>query len=134
MIAIITFYFQGVNIDTTEEEKARKEAKRKEKLDEDLDAMAVDDAKASARGPKQLLDLTQLAFQQGGHLMANKDVVLPKGHKRISHKGYEEVFIPPLDIKPLEANERLVPIAELPSWAQKAFAVCCLFHPFKIFI
>jgi len=109
------------NADNTEEEKARKAALRKEKLDADLDSTAVDDAKTSSRGPKQLLDLSTLAFSQGGHLMANKKCTLPEGSYRKQQKGYEEVFIPPLKVKPLEANERLVPIAEMPSWAQRAF-------------
>jgi pre-mRNA-splicing helicase BRR2 len=38
-------------------------------------------------------------------------------------KGYQEVFIPPLKVKPLEKGERLVPIVELPAWAQRAFKV-----------
>ena len=55
--------------------------------------------------------------------MANKICKLPDGAYRKQQKGYEEVFIPPLKVKPLEHGERLVPISELPPWAQKAFAV-----------
>ena len=110
-------------MDTGAEDRARKAALRKEKLDEDLGSMDVDEVKAGARGPKKLLDLEQLSFVQGGHLMANKKCTLPEGSYRRAQKGYEEVFIPPLKVKPLDSNERLVPIADLPPWAQKAFAV-----------
>jgi pre-mRNA-splicing helicase BRR2 len=85
--------------------------------------MAVDDAKTSSRGPKQVLDLSALSFAQGGHFMANTKCTLPEGAVSTPRKGYQEVFIPPLKVKPLEKGERLVPIVELPAWAQRAFKV-----------
>ena len=87
--------------------------------------MAVDDAKTSSRGPKQVLDLSSLSFAQGGHFMANTKCTLPEGAVSTPHKGYQEVFIPPLKTKPLEKGERLVPIVEMPVWAQRAFKVRC---------
>ena len=93
----------------------------KEKLDADLDATDVDDAKTSLRGPKQILDLEALQFTQGGHFMANKRCVLPEGSYRRQQKGYEEVFVPPMKTKPLEHNEKLVEIADMPEWSQKVF-------------
>nr|KJB73065.1 hypothetical protein B456_011G217300 [Gossypium raimondii] len=73
------------------------------------------------KGQRQLLDLDSLAFEQGGLLMANKKCDLPVGSYRHHSKGYEEVHVPALKAKPLESNERLVKISEMPDWAQPAF-------------
>ena len=53
----------------------------------------------------KLLDLEELAFSQGSHLMANKKCDLPEGSFRTPCKGYDEIFVPPLKPKPFEANE-----------------------------
>ncbi|XVF41090.1 hypothetical protein PTKIN_Ptkin01aG0252300 [Pterospermum kingtungense] len=73
------------------------------------------------KGQRQMLDLDSLAFEQGGLLMANKKCDLPVGSYRHHSKGYEEVHVPALKAKPLESNERLVKISEMPEWAQPAF-------------
>ncbi|KAG6435879.1 hypothetical protein SASPL_100760 [Salvia splendens] len=73
------------------------------------------------KGQRQLLDLDDLVFQQGGLLMANKKCELPVGSYRNHKKGYEEVHVPALKPKPLADNEKLVKISDLPDWAQPAF-------------
>ncbi|XP_047979849.1 DExH-box ATP-dependent RNA helicase DExH12-like [Salvia hispanica] len=73
------------------------------------------------KGQRQLLDLDDLVFQQGGLLMANKKCELPVGSFRNHKKGYEEVHVPALKPKPLADNEKLVKISDLPDWAQPAF-------------
>ena len=70
---------------------------------------------------KHMLDLENLAFTQGAHLMANSEVKLPQGSTRTAYKGYEEVTIPQPEQPDPEADERLISINELPSWAQPAF-------------
>ena len=40
------------------------------------------------------LDLEDLTFTQGSHLMANKRCQLPEGSFRKQRKGYEEVHVP----------------------------------------
>lgn len=75
----------------------------------------------SAIKPKQLLDLKDLAFEQGSHLMANKKCLLPDGSFRKQKKGYEEIHVPAYKPKPFAEGEKLVKIEELPSWAQKPF-------------
>lgn len=72
-------------------------------------------------GQRQLLDLESIAFHQGGLLMANKKCELPLGSYRNHSKGYEEVHVPALKPKPLAADEKLVKISAMPSWAQPAF-------------
>lgn len=73
------------------------------------------------KGQRQLLDLDNLAFHQGGLLMANRKCELPVGSYRNHKKGYEEVHVPALKPKPLADNEKLVKISDLPDWAQPAF-------------
>lgn len=77
-------------------------------------------AAGSTVQPRKTVDLEGMAFSQGGHLMSNKKVTLPDGSFKRSKKGYEEIHVPPPKQKPLEANE-LVPITDLPFWAQAAF-------------
>ncbi|KNA14581.1 hypothetical protein SOVF_105940 [Spinacia oleracea] len=72
-------------------------------------------------GQRQVLDLDNLAFNQGGCLMANKKTILPDGSFRHQAKGYEEVHIPALKAKPFEKGEELVKISAMPEWAQPAF-------------
>ncbi|KAM7261422.1 hypothetical protein ACFE04_008789 [Oxalis oulophora] len=74
------------------------------------------------KGQRQLLDLDNLAFEQGGLLMANKKCHLPEGSYRNHSKGYEEVHVPAMKPKPLEPNEKLVKISDMPEWARPAFA------------
>ena len=48
---------------------------------------------------------------------------LPVGTTRIARKGYEEIKVPaPRDKLPPDAEEPLVPVSALPTWAQPAFA------------
>lgn len=108
---------EGEGDTKAEEEKAHKAAVRAGKLDEDVDMADAEEA----RRPKQMLRLEEIAFTQGGHLMANKRCNLPEGAFRKQQKGFEEVVIPPLKSKPFEGDERLLPIKELPEWAQPAF-------------
>ncbi|KAG0180469.1 DEIH-box ATPase [Apophysomyces sp. BC1034] len=71
--------------------------------------------------PRQLLDLDEIAFEQGSHLMSNKKVKLPDGSFKRSKKGYEEIHVPAPKAHTFEAGEKLVPIKDLPQWAQEAF-------------
>ena len=86
------------------------------------DLLAAVPEPAKARVGSQIIDLDALAFEQGGHLMANKKCALPAGSFRTQKKGYEEVHIPALKPKPFLDDEALVPIDTLPEWARPAFA------------
>ena len=68
-----------------------------------------------------VLDLDSLSFNQGGHLMTNKQCKLPPGSFRQSKKGYEEVHVPGLKSPPFSSDESLIKISSLPEWAQKGF-------------
>ena len=55
--------------------------------------------------PQNMLDIEDLIFAQGGHLMANKRCQLPDGSFRKQRKGYEEVHVPALKPKAFDENE-----------------------------
>ena len=69
----------------------------------------------------KMLDLDDLAFNQGSHFMSNNKCELPESSYRKERKGYEEIYIPAAKPKPIGPNERLIAISELPSYAQPAF-------------
>jgi len=71
--------------------------------------------------PKQTIDLEQLIFQQGSHLMSNSKCRLPVGSTKKSKKGYEEIHVPPPKTSALAPNEKSIAITDMESWAQKAF-------------
>ncbi|KAG1103085.1 hypothetical protein G6F42_017270 [Rhizopus arrhizus] len=71
--------------------------------------------------PRQMIDLEDLAFEQGSHLMSNKKVKLPDGSFKRSKKGYEEIHVPAPKPEQFATGEKLVPIKSMPEWAQDAF-------------
>ncbi|XP_035672627.1 U5 small nuclear ribonucleoprotein 200 kDa helicase-like [Branchiostoma floridae] len=106
--------------DLVQEERARRAAARQTRVEGELEAMQVDDIPEAMR-PSQVLDLEDLIFTQGSHLMANKRCQLPDGSYRKQRKGYEEVHVPALKPKPFASDESLVSIDRLPKYAQPAF-------------
>jgi len=108
--------------DLVQEERTRKAAVRKSRMDADLDAESADLQEKKALGSRKILDLEDITFTEGSHFMANKRCQLPSGSFRQSKKGFEEVHVPALKPKPFEVKETLKPITNLPSWAQQAFS------------
>jgi pre-mRNA-splicing helicase BRR2 len=66
------------------------------------------------------LDLSDLAFSQGSHLMSVKECRLP-GSVHRTHKDYEEWHVPATRAVGGGDRVRSVPICSLPEWAQPAF-------------
>eukprot|EP00057_Strongylocentrotus_purpuratus_P008588 XP_011663062.1 PREDICTED: LOW QUALITY PROTEIN: U5 small nuclear ribonucleoprotein 200 kDa helicase-like [Strongylocentrotus purpuratus] len=120
LVAILQALTETDKEDLIKEERARKAAARQSRVDADLDAMEVDDDDNNML-PEKLVDLEDIVFAQGSHLMANKRCQLPDGSYRKQRKGYEEVHVPALKPKPYEDDESLVPIDRLPKYAQPAF-------------
>lgn len=148
-------------VDLVKEENERRAAIRKSKIESSLkgengdgaDAMDVDGvgngekpASSDQWNPQHVLNLEDIQFSQGGHLMANKKCQLPQGSFRKQKKGYEEVifllffvkyltrvcefftnFISikkvhvPASKPPSIDSSELVPIESLPRYAQPAF-------------
>ena len=69
----------------------------------------------------KMLDLDDLAFNQGSHFMSNNKCELPESSYRKERKGYEEIYIPAPKPKQIEVNERLISISSLPAFAKPAF-------------
>ncbi|KAL8656143.1 MAG: hypothetical protein Q9210_000469 [Variospora velana] len=78
-------------------------------------------ALVGALQPKRLINLENLVFDQGNHLMTNPNVKLPQGSTKRTFKGYEEIHVPAP--KPRrDADERKnMPTSELPAWARQGF-------------
>lgn len=70
--------------------------------------------------PKRTINLENLVFHQGNHLMTNPNVKLPQGSTKRAFKGYEEIHVPPPKAKK-EAGEKNIPTTELPEWARVGF-------------
>ncbi|KAI8064474.1 Sec63 Brl domain-containing protein [Gongronella butleri] len=71
--------------------------------------------------PRRIVDLDEMAFEQGAHLMSNKKVRLPDGSFKRSKKGYEEIHVPAPKPQPFAEGEKLVPITSMPAWTHEAF-------------
>eukprot|EP01065_Artemidia_motanka_P043101 TRINITY_DN5922_c1_g1_i1.p1 TRINITY_DN5922_c1_g1~~TRINITY_DN5922_c1_g1_i1.p1 ORF type:complete len:2177 (+),score=912.07 TRINITY_DN5922_c1_g1_i1:805-6531(+) len=70
---------------------------------------------------RNMLDLRELSFQQGGLLNARARCELPHGSYQQVGKGTETFFVPALQRKSVAADS-LIPITKLPDWAQPAFS------------
>uniref|UniRef100_A0A4W3I4Q8 Small nuclear ribonucleoprotein 200 (U5) n=1 Tax=Callorhinchus milii TaxID=7868 RepID=A0A4W3I4Q8_CALMI len=106
--------------DIIREERSRRERVRQSRVDIDLEAMDID-REGEILAPRQVLDLEDLAFAQGSHLMANKRCQLPDGSFRKQRKGYEEVHVPALKPKPFSSEEQLIGVEKMPKYTQAAF-------------
>jgi pre-mRNA-splicing helicase BRR2 len=57
-------------------------------------------APGSTLQPKRTVDLENMAFSQGSHLMSNKKCKLPDGSFKRARKGFEEIHVPAPKQKP----------------------------------
>ncbi|KAK6736456.1 hypothetical protein RB195_019253 [Necator americanus] len=98
-------------------------AKREKTAQRRAAAAAGEEAVAAGQwlAGRKVLDLDDLAFSQGSHLMSNKRCELPDGSYRKQKKSYEEIHVPALKPRPFAEGEKLIDISELPKWAQPAF-------------
>ncbi|KAJ9194493.1 hypothetical protein DTO164E3_4179 [Paecilomyces variotii] len=70
--------------------------------------------------PRRVINLENLVFEQGNHLMTNPNVKLPQGSTKRTFKGYEEIHVPAP--KPRrDPGEKNIPTSELPDWARIGF-------------
>jgi len=70
--------------------------------------------------PKQVINLNNLVFDQGNHLMTNPNVKLPQGSVQKKFKGYEEIHVP-APKKATSAPGDTIKTSELPDWARQGF-------------
>ena len=72
--------------------------------------------------PKRLINLENLVFDQGNHLMTNPNVKLPQGSIKRTFKGYEEIHVPaPKRHKDPTGERAEMPASELPDWSRPGF-------------
>lgn len=71
--------------------------------------------------PRRVINLDNLVFDQGNHLMTNPKVRLPEGSTKRTFKGYEEIHVP-APKRRNDPNDANVPISELPEWARGPFS------------
>ncbi|XP_044714925.1 sec63 brl domain-containing protein [Hirsutella rhossiliensis] len=71
--------------------------------------------------PKKTINLDNLVFDQGNHLMTNPKVRLPEGSTKRTFKGYEEIHVPPPK-KRNEPDDISIPITDMPEWARGPFS------------
>ena len=101
-----------------------------------LDLMDIDVPKPSTNGeaengkdgalvgglqPKRLINLENLVFDQGNHLMTNPNVKLPQGSTKRTFKGYEEIHVPAPKARKDASERNNMPTSELPDWARQGF-------------
>lgn len=108
-------------------------AKRKMEIKMDIDvpeeflkgpnngAKAEDGSLVGGLQPRKLINLDDLVFDQGNHLMTNPKVKLPEGSTKRSFKGYEEIHVP-APKKRNDPTDRDVPVSEMPEWARIPFS------------
>ncbi|KAI0397895.1 Sec63 Brl domain-containing protein [Xylariaceae sp. FL0594] len=106
------------------------ETKRMEiKMDIDMPSAVADAPKAErAEGqlvgglqPRKLINLDNLVFDQGNHLMTNPKVRLPEGSVKRTFKGYEEIHVP-APKKRNQPDDVSIPITDMPEWARGPFS------------
>ncbi|KAL8774696.1 MAG: hypothetical protein Q9209_000635 [Squamulea sp. 1 TL-2023] len=78
-------------------------------------------ALAGGLQPKRLINLENLAFDQGNHLMTNPNVKLPQGSTKRTFKGYEEIHVPAPKPRRDADEQKNMPTSELPAWARQGF-------------
>ncbi|KAL6715877.1 Pre-mRNA-splicing helicase BRR2 [Lecanora helva] len=71
--------------------------------------------------PKRLINLENLIFDQGNHLMTNPNVKLPQGTTKRTFKGYEEIHVPAPKPRKDASERNNMPTTELPEWARQGF-------------
>ncbi|KAF2766872.1 Sec63-domain-containing protein [Teratosphaeria nubilosa] len=103
---------------------ARKLNIKLDPMELDVEIPAKEEKKEGLLGgmqPRKTLNLEDLKFDQGNHLMTNTNVKLPQGSTKRTFKGYEEIHVPAPKRK-ADANETpLIPTSQLPAWAQPGF-------------
>lgn len=94
----------------------------------DIDIKVAPEAKPEGDGglvgglqPKRLLNLDNLVFDQGNHLMTNPNVKLPQGSTKRTFKGYEEIHVPAPKAKRGADEPSDIPVSTLPEWARIGF-------------
>lgn len=85
------------------------------------DQKANDGSLVGGLQPRRLINLDNLVFAQGNHLMTNPNVKLPQGSTKRTFKGYEEIHVPAPKPRKDAGERNNMPTTELPDWARQGF-------------
>ena len=86
--------------------------------------VAMADADGGLKGgmqPRNTINLENLVFDQGNHLMSNPNVKLPQGSTQKKFKGYDEIHVPAPKAQRAPAEQKNMPTSDLPAWARPGF-------------
>ncbi|KAF2789546.1 Sec63-domain-containing protein [Melanomma pulvis-pyrius CBS 109.77] len=125
---------QELRIRETGSKTTQSTAPKKMKFDlMDIDIPAASKDAVMADAPKhdgligglqpsgRLINLDNLVFDQGNHLMTNPSVKLPNGSTKRHFKGYEEIHVPAPTRKRDPNEPPNIPTTDLPEWARVGF-------------
>ncbi|GAB7354044.1 hypothetical protein MBLNU459_g4625t1 [Dothideomycetes sp. NU459] len=86
-----------------------------------VEATETKDGLVGGLQPSRLINLENLIFDQGNHLMTNPSVKLPQGSTKRTFKGYDEIHVPAPKRKREDFDTPNLPTTELPEWARIGF-------------
>ena len=107
-------------------QQQREQERRQRKEDRRMARHSARDTSSEAQQRQRQVDQQRLEEQAASldewrtASIQAKANALPAGSRRVEHKGYEEVFIPPLPTAAYDASE-LIPITALDAWSRAAF-------------
>ena len=68
---------------------------------------SIGEASAGWSHTRNLIDLNDIAFAQGSHLMSNTKFVLPEGTERTNKRSYESIRVPPKMPEPIDETKEV---------------------------
>lgn len=120
-LSLILRQLKGVGIS----KKSKKEESEEAEDEGGEKAMDLDDDETVPshwKTARKVLDLEALTFGDTTRHLGAKKFELPEGSRTIPHKEYEEILVPaPKKPEGWGAEDKLIPITELPEWAHVVF-------------
>lgn len=94
---------------------------KKRKVSIDESEVSSKKLKSNDKREPQIVDLDNLTFDQGSHLMTTTKIKLPEGSYQQSKKLYDVISIPAPVPTFDESNDNFVKISEMPEWTRVVF-------------
>lgn len=95
--------------------------KRKASYSEAETSTSNKKAKSNDKRQPKIVDLDNLTFDQGSHLMTTTKIKLPPGSYQQTKKLYDLISIPAPEPTFDESNDNFVKISEMPEWTRVVF-------------
>lgn len=104
-----------------DEDESEENSSKRRRVSNETTILIKSNASERKKHVPKYIDLSNLIFDQGSHLMTTTKFKLPQGSFKRARRSYEEIHIPAPKQPKLGEDERLIEITELPKWAQTAF-------------